>query len=353
MTGVTSGGIVQELGTRRTDSTAIPGARLRSGGIAIEELAATVVAPPAPQDVVPDLAHDAGTPRAAAPAVLVDPRPESLLVARSLRARGVPVLVLSARRLEPVLFARGVKRQRLPSLMHQPERWQAALLELAARLEPRPLLFGCSDAGLEFLRATRPRLAPHFVHANTQTLYRPNGDAVPSDADAALRRATARGEAALEVQVVRDGRGRRIGSCVLLWAPGAAPDLAVTSVAGHEVAARTEALLQASEWVGYLRAIWAPDRFGRLELQAASALPGPGLAMAHDDGIDLAALAYAAAADRAVPVQHARQQLVRRLAMQEPGLAGDATPLVALPPRLVRRDPLPWFAACLRGLARS
>lgn len=340
-------------GSPAPGGASIPGTRLRSGGLAVEELEpATDVAATLEEPAAPPLRGSAPL-EPKAPVVLVDPRPESLHVARSLRRLGVPVLALSARRLEPALFTRGVKRQRLPSLRLQPERWQAVLLELAARLEPRPLLLGCSEPALEFLRASQDRLAPHYVHANIQTLQQADGTGVSTAADAALRRAAARGEAALEVQMVRDRHGRRTGACVLLWAPGAAPDLAVTSVAGQEVAARTEALLQAAAWLGYVRAIWAADRFGRLELQAVSALPGPGLGLARDDGVDLPALAYAAATGHSMPAQAAREQLVRRFVVQESGLAGDATPLVALPPGLSRHDPLPWFAAWLRSLVRT
>jgi hypothetical protein len=274
-------------------------------------------------------------------------------VVRSLRARGTPLVLLSARRLEPALFARGVQRQRMPPLGTHPERWQATLLELAARLEPRPLLFGCSAPALEFLRRTEACLLPHYALAPLRALDMPGVAHGPQAAEIALRRAVTRGEAALEVQMVRDGRGRRTGHCTLLWAPGAAPDLVVSSVAGSEVATRTETLLQRSGHLGYARTIWAPDRFGRLELQASSPLPGPGVMLAHEDGVDFPALAYAATAGGALAPQRPRQGLVRKLPLQEPGLAGEASPLVVLAPRPMGRDPLPWAAALLRSLVRS
>lgn len=287
------------------------------------------------------------------PVVLVDPRPETLVFVRSLRPRGTCLVALSSRRLEPTLYARSVQRHRLPPLTLRPERWQATLLELAARLEPRPLLFACSLPGLDLLRSGSRTLAPHYVLANTSTwIARPN-EPLLAEPDRALRRAVMRGEAALEVQMVLDAAGRRTGVCVLAWAPGAAPDVVVTSVLGSEVAERTETWLRSRSATGYARLVWSPDRFGRLQLQATSSLPGPGLLLAWNDGIDFPALAYAAAAGFAAEPQFPRRTLVRRLSIADPGPEGDATRLVDLAPAATRRDPLPWIAGFLRSLVRA
>jgi hypothetical protein len=283
------------------------------------------------------------------PAILVDPRPETLAVVRSLRARGVPIVLLTARRLEPATYVRGVRRERLPNLATHPGRWEARLLELAAQLEPRPLVLGCSAPALEFLERTRARLGPHFVHGNWQLPLAPCAERI--DPEIALRRAMSRGEAALEVQLTLETNARRTGACVLAWTPGAAPDLLVASIAGDEVIAHSETFLR--QHVGYARLIWAPDRFGRLALHGASTLPGPGLELALQDGVDFATLGYAAALGHAMPAQPARRQLVRRLSLLEPGLAGEASPLVEMSHRLHCKDPIPWIAALLRGLVRT
>jgi hypothetical protein len=332
--------------------TAIPGTRLRSGTAPPEPPDASQSTDTTPANVAPTriLSHLA---RFARPAVLVDPRPEWLAAVRSLRAHGAPLVLLSARRLEPAMYARGVRRRRLPSLQNCPQCWEALLLELAARLEPRPLLFACSPIALEFLHHSCRTLEPHYDYANLQRVQAPGTDGGLGSPEIALRRAVLRGEAALEVQMTRDANGRRTGLCVLAWAPGAAPDVLVSSVVGTEVAARTEAWLQASHYVGYARALWAPDRFGRLELQAASALPGAGLELALQDGVDFPELMYAAAADSAVRIQHAHLRLARKLPIVEPGLEGEASNLVELGTRPSHRDPLPWMAALLRGLVRS
>ena len=330
---------------------AIPGTRLRSATSPVE-IAAVAPAPAVPAEVVRARIVPLGA-RFANPVVVVDPRPEWLPLVRSLRGHGAPLALLSARRLEPAMYARGVRRHRMPALAGRPERWEALLLELVARLEPRPLLLGCSAPALDFLRRTRPRLGPHYTYGNLPPLgaARDADDLV--DPDLALRRAVQRGEPALEVQMTRDASGRRTGLCVLAWAPGAVPDVVVTSVAGVEVASRSEAWLQAREIAGYARLVWAPDRFGRLALLAYSPLPGPGLELALADGVDFPALAYAAAVDQAVPAQQARLELVRRLPVQEPGRAGDASPLIEFRARPTWQDPLPWMASLLRSLVRT
>jgi hypothetical protein len=276
--------------------------------------------------------------------VLVDPKPWTVLAARSLRARGAALVALSGHRLEPVLHARGVERHRLPPLELRPERWSARLLELAARLEPRPAVFACSTAAIALLRGDRARLEPHFTLANLQRLEQASPSIAP---DAALRQALLRGDAALEVQMVRDARGTRLGHCILAWAPGAPPDVLVTSVEGAEVACRSEDWLAARRFVGYARLVWAPDRFGRLVLQAAGVLPGPSADLAQADGVDFAVLSYAAATSWDIAPERPRCELVRRLVVLEPG--DDDAPLVTLPVRFDLRDPLPWFASLARG----
>jgi len=283
------------------------------------------------------------------PLVLLDPRPHSLAFVRSLRARGTPLVVLASHRLEPASYARRVDRHRLPALAAAPERWQARLLELAARLEPRPLLLPCSEPAVRLVRDARSTLEPHFFCANMQPL---TDDTARDEPEAALRRAVLRGEAALEVQVTHDASGRRTGMCVLAWAPGAAPYVLVTSVEGRALVERSDAWLRARHHRGYARLVWAPDRFGKLHLQAASTLPGPGLALAVEDGVDLPALAYAAATGAALLPQEARLRLTRRLCLAEAGPTDDV-PLVELWPRPSGRDPLPWLVAIGRSLLRS
>lgn len=285
----------------------------------------------------------------AAPIVLVDPRSWTLDAARSLRAAGARVVVLSGCPFEPALHTRGVQGHRLPPLGIRPERWAARLLELAARLEPRAVVYACSLPAVEFLRAHRRQVEPHFTLANIHGLEPHPAVAGP---DAALRQSLLRGDAALEVQIARDRHGEIVGLCVLAWAPGAPPDVLVTGVDGSEVAARSRDLLEARRYVGYARLVWAPDRFGHLVLHAASSVPGSTIELARADGVDFATLAYRIAAGATCPPQRARGHLVRRLPTVDPeGCSSDA-PVVALPQRFSRRDPLPWLAGLLRGLLR-
>jgi hypothetical protein len=282
------------------------------------------------------------------PAVLVDPRAWTVHVARQLRRRGVPVVVLSPSWLEPACSVRGVRRQHLPPISARPERWQARLLELAATLEPRGAVYACSPAARELLERTHRTLEPHYVLANRRAFDSPAGRVDP---DAALRNALSRSEAALEVQMVLHERGQALGAIVLAWAAGAPPDVLVTSVAGTEVLARSEDWLGARRVVGYARLIWSPDRFGRLTLQAASSLPGPGLVLAAADGVDFGYLAHAAACGLPVAAQQPACRLVRRLVCCE---AGAADPLeIVTPLGFDWRDPLPTLASFLRGLRRT
>src|SRR5262249_41930016 len=156
------------------------------------------------------------------------------------------------------LFARGVRRRALPDLAKQPERWRAALLELAARLEPRPIVLPCSRRAATFLAQSCHTIGPHF-----EVGAREESGPVP---DVAWRRALARGEAVLEVQLVRDSGGTTTGACVLAWAPAATPDVVVSSVEGSDIVRRSQTWAASHGIVGYLRLLWAPDRFGRLSL---------------------------------------------------------------------------------------
>jgi hypothetical protein len=274
-------------------------------------------------------------------------------VARSLRARGVPLVALSARRLEPALVSRGVEAHRLPPATLVPEAWLARLLELAARLEPRPLVWPCSPASIELLRNFSRRLSPHYRLAPLGALAPGEATRIEPDPDAALRSALQRDVAALEVQIVHDGAGVRTGACVLAWARAAAPDVIVTSVEGAEILRRSDHWLQAQAHAGYARLVWAPDARGRLELRAASPLPGRTLALALEEGVDLPALAYAALAGAGLEPQRARLSLTRRLPLAETGSARECAPLVHAAMPFSARDPLPWLAAILRGLLRD
>jgi hypothetical protein len=279
------------------------------------------------------------------PALFLDPAAWTVHAARELRRRGVPVAVLAASRLEPAGSVRGVRRQHLPPLETHPEKWQASLLELAAKLEPRPAIYACSPAAIALLMRSQRTLEPHFELANLRRFDHPAAQISP---DTALHEALSRSEAALEVQVVLDTEGRLSGAAVLAWAAGAPPDILVTSVAGNEVLSRSEDWLGARRCVGYARLVWSPDRFGRLTLQAASSVPGPGLVLAAADGVDFATLAHAAAFGHAMPEQRPACRLVRRLATAEGAHLG-----IGLPVRFEWRDPLPATCAFLQSLKRS
>ncbi len=282
------------------------------------------------------------------PALFIDPRAWTVHAARSLRRRGIPVVVLAGSRLDPAVSVRGVRRQHLPPLDARPERWQAALLELAAKLEPRAAVYACTEKAAVLLDRTRRTLLPHFELPNLRGFDHP---APAVDPDAALATALARREAALEVQLVLDRGGRRTGSAVLAWASGAPPDVLVTSVAGNEVLARSEDWLGARRTAGYARLVWSPDRFGRLTLQAASTIPGPGLVLAAADGVDFTPLTHAVSFGRREPEQRPACRLVRRLAWCGSDLA--ALPEWSAPVRFEWRDPAPSRLAFLRSLQRT
>jgi hypothetical protein len=319
-----------------------------------------VVAPtlPTSSPAAPPLAVPAAQPPAIQPApstgrrplVFLDPRASVLALVRALRARGVPITSLSARRLEPVLFVRGVRRRRLPPLSERPERWHAALLELAGTVEPRPIVVPCSPAALQLVRDARRRFEPHFALAHATDLAPQPHAPGP---DAALRRALARGEAALEVQLVRDTFGRRTAGCTLAWAPTTPPDVLLSSVAGAEALDRSDAWLATRAHTGYARLLWSPDRFGRLTLQAASALPGCGLGFALEDGVDMAAPLYAAlCGEQAPPSPRPRYALVRRLPCIDPRAVEAELPITASTVPFAWRDPVPTLAAWVRAVVR-
>lgn len=301
----------------------------------------------APPIAVPPAVAGTGRRRAL---LLLDPRAPYLAVVRELRARRVPITSLSARRLEPVLFVRGTQRCNLPPISERPERWHARLLELAGALEERPIVIPGSNAALHLLREARRRVEPHFVLAQVTDLAPQPHAPGP---DAALRRTLARGEAALEVQLVRDAGGRRSASAVLAWAPTTAPDVVLTSVGGGEALAQSDAWLESHGHVGYARLIWSPDRFGRLSLQAASTLPGAGLAFAIADGNDFATALYAAlCGEPAPPAGNGRNAVVQRLPCIDPDAVDAELPLVAPPIAWRWRDPRPSLAAWARAVIR-
>jgi hypothetical protein len=335
---------VPELDVRTRDRSAVATPQSFDAAL-LEPIQVPVVTPF--DTVSRDLQARAATPWARHPVVLVDPHGPSIALTRSLRMRRLHVVALSARRLEPALFVTGVTRHVLPPLAARPERWRATLLELAAKLEPRPLLLGCSAAGIHFLADAHRDLAPHFDFVGLDRSSAPY--TLP---DAALRRTLGRGEAALEVQMVRDASGAITGSCVLAWAPAPAPDVLVSSVEGADVVQRSATWMATHGAVGYARLLWAPDRFGRLALSAATTLPGPGLCLAAADGVDFAALTYAAALGIPAAPMRARLELVQRLPCIDcDGAAADA-PLVDVPVPLSWRDPLPAVVSWIRALAR-
>jgi len=285
------------------------------------------------------------------PLLLLDPRPETFLAVTQLRRLGIPVGVLTSRRLEPAFYAREVNRHRLPAVETHPERWEACLVEMAARLEPRPILIPCSRPATRLIRALHPRLAPHYAMSYLHSLA-PEGIPNAPTAETALRRAVLRGEPAMEVQVTLDAQKRCTGSCVLTWTAGAHPDVIVASTAGEEILENSLAWLRERSLIGYARLVWAPDRFGRMVIHAASALPGIGWSLALSDGVDFPALWYAALVGRETPPQVARMQVSRRIAIAEPGTNDDALPLAQFNPPWAWRDPLPWFAGFLCSLVR-
>jgi len=124
-----------------------------------------------------------GRARPTSPVILLDPRSWTLAAARSLRAAGAPVVVLSGNPFRTGSLHEGVQGHRLPPLRSRPERWSARLLELAARWNPA-VVYACSEPAVEFVRARRKELAPHYTLANITSIE--TNPAVAS-ADVALR----------------------------------------------------------------------------------------------------------------------------------------------------------------------
>jgi hypothetical protein len=134
---------------------------------------------------------------------------------------------------------------------------------------------------------------------------------------------------------------------------GVSPCIVVTSVDGHEVLECSLEWLRARALYGYARLIWAPDRFGRVELQAAGTLPGSGWALACADGVDFPALWYASIAGIPMQPQCAGRRLSRQIPVPEPVLHTDAAPLVPVPIPWSFRDPLPKLVGFARGLVEG
>jgi hypothetical protein len=282
--------------------------------------------------------------------VLVDPRLATLLAVQSLRQHGAPLHVVASRWMEPAFRARGVRRHRLPPLATQPQRWSARLLELAAHLEPRGLLLPCSKPARELLRRCRSMLEPHYDLPFLEPLDVHDYEAEDFRTERALRRTVLRGEPAFEVQLTVDAEGTCTGYCVLTWVSASSPYAVVTSVEGSEVLEASLDWLRPRGFRGYARLIWAPNRFGRVELQAAGTLPGTGWALAHEDGVDFPALLYASIAGVHTHGQQAQRRLSRQIPISEMARQSDVLPLVPFPVRWRLADPLPWIMSVLSGL---
>ena len=285
------------------------------------------------------------------PIVLIDPRPESHHAVTQFRRAQIPVCVLTSRRLEPAFYARGISRTHLPPMQSQPERWEARLLELAARIEPRAILMPCSRMATSLLASLHDRLSPHYAITHLHSLM-PDGLHNAPTAEAALRRAVLRGEPAMEVQIVLDQNAACTALCVLTWTAGAHPDAIVTSVEASELVAKSLDLLRERSLVGYARLVWAPDRNGRLAIHAASVLPGLGWSLALEDGVDFPLQWYASLVREARPGQTSTRLMSRRLSIMEPGTNDDTLPLSTYAPPWSWSDPLPWFAGFLCSLVR-
>jgi hypothetical protein len=283
--------------------------------------------------------------------VLVDPRPETHVAVQRFLQHDIAVAVLTARRLEPAFYSRGVRRSFLPSLTQHPQRWEARLLELAAQLEPRPLLVPCSRAAAALLQRLDERLAPHYAILHLQLPMMGSSQHAPT-AENALRRAVLRGEPALEVQLVLDAASDCTACCALTWTAGAHPDAIVSSVASPQLLQRSLDWLRPHGFVGYARLIWAPDRNGRMVLHAASPLPGIGWSLALEDGVDFPLAWYAALVGGTPPQRSASQRLSRRIPIAEPGTLDDRLPLATYVPAFSFGDPMPWVVGILASLVR-
>jgi hypothetical protein len=286
------------------------------------------------------------------PVLLIDPGPTTLVTVWSLRRQALPIHALSSRWLEPVLWARGVCRHHLPDLATNPLAWSAKLLELVAHLEPRPVAIPCTRRSRDLLRDTRAMLEPHYELAHLEPFALHGYEAEDFRTEQALRRTVLRGEPAFEVQVTIDATGACTGSCVLAWVAGVPPTVLVSSVEGEDVLERSLQWMRGRNLRGYVRLIWAPDRFGRIELQAAGTLPGSGWLLAVEDGVDLPNLWVSSLAGIDVEPQFARRTLSRQFTVSKPGDHGDSAPLVPPPVGWCHSDPLPPLVRWLRLLLR-
>jgi hypothetical protein len=284
------------------------------------------------------------------PVVLVDPRPLTLFAIGSLRRHRIPIHVFSESLLDPSLYARGVSRHRLPSMRTQPRRWQARLLELAALIEPRPVLIPCSKRARTLLHDGQVALRPHFEIAHLETLDLRGYETQDFRTERALRRTIVRGEPAFEVQVTLDSGARCNAACVLTWVAGVPPNLVVTSVEGHEILERSLEWLRSRRVRGYARLIWAPDRFGRVDLQAVGTLPGSGWMLALDDGVDFPLMWYACLAGVDLPAQFARRALSCQVSVATADADDASAPLIAAPTPTWREEPLARLATFLGSM---
>jgi len=115
----------------------------------------------------------------------------------------------------------------------------------------------------------------------------------------------------------------------------------VSSVDGGDILERSLERLRARGVRGYARLIWAPDRFGRIELQAAGTLPSTGWVLADAAGVDFPLLWYASLAGIELAPRFASRQLSRTFDIPKPGPSRDARPLVPFRIPWSTADPLP------------
>jgi hypothetical protein len=195
-------------------------------------------------------------------------------------------------------------------------------------------------------------LKPHYDLAHVEPLATRPFEADDFRTEQALRRTVLRGEPAFEVQVTLDGQGACMGSCVLAWVAGIPPTVLVSSVDGEEVLERSLQWLRGHPLRGYARLIWAPDRFGRIELQAAGTLPGSGWLLAVEDGVDLPWLWFQSLAGIDADPQFPRKSLARQFCVHKPGSHGETTPFVSPPLSWSWDDPLPLLVRWLGTLWR-
>src|SRR5215831_3983110 len=90
-------------------------------------------------------------------------------IARSLGARGVPVVGLTAQRGIYGNFTRYAKTVRCPDSRDNPEELLAFLLTLAPELQGRPVIFPTRDHDLVFLDRFRAQLEPFYALAIPET----------------------------------------------------------------------------------------------------------------------------------------------------------------------------------------